>query len=397
MEYKFSDLFKWTSGKPLSPSEGLYPIYGSNGIIGYTNEGKFKNKIILGRVGAYCGSVNYCKTFFNATDNTLVTTCNEEKILYPFAYYLLKSYNLNSYSGGAAQPLITQNVLKHLKCEIPELKIQKKIASILSAYDNLIENNNKRIKLLEEQAQELYKEWFIRFRFPGHENIDFKDTPVGKIPLTFNFIAMNEVIEDYIGGGWGEENYSESFPIEAYVIRGADFPKVTLFDISSCPSRFHKINNYNQRQLKEGEIILEISGGTEEVPVGRTILVTKDLIDRFENGRVICASFCKVLRLKKEIISFIYFYYWMQFLHSSRIIDRYQLQSTGIINFKFEYFLKKGFIILPPMEIMKKFDKKIYPLLSQMNKLSLFNSHLAKQRDLLLPRLMSGKLEVKPD
>ena len=394
MEYKFAELFKWTSGKPISPSAGSIPVYGSNGIIGYTDIAKYENKIILGRVGAYCGSVAYCPSEFNATDNTLITTCDTSKILYYFAYYLLKLYNLNSFAGGAAQPLITQSILKRLKCDIPDLEAQRRIASILSAYDNLIENNNRRIRLLEQMAENLYKEWFVRFRFPGHEKETFVDSKIGKIPASFTVTTMNEVFEDYIGGGWGNDDKTEEFPISASVIRGADFPNVWRYDLSTCPKRYHKASNYKSRQLQNGDIVLEISGGTSEQPVGRTILITQDMIDRFEDGRVICASFCKLIRLKSAMISSYYFYYWMHYLYDTRIIDRYQLQSTGIINFKFESFLKKGILMLPPKDLMLLFEKQIMPLYKEINQLATQNDNLARQRDLLLPRLMSGKIEV---
>ncbi len=395
MEYKFSELFKWESGKSISISDGDIPVYGSNGIIGYTNKQKYANKIILGRVGAYCGSVSYCKTNFNATDNTLITTCNTNKILYYYAYYLLKLYNLNRYAGGSAQPLITQSILKHLKCDIPHLFVQQKIATILSAYDSLIENNTKRIRLLEQMAENLYKEWFVRFRFPGHEKTKFVESRLGKLPATFQVAYMNSIFEYYIGGGWGNDEYTEDYPIEASVIRGADFPCVWRYDLSSCPKRYHKISNYKSRLLMDGDIIMEISGGTSEQPVGRSVLVTQDMIDRFKEGRVICASFCKLIRLKKKDISPYFFYYWMRYLYDTRIIDRFQLQSTGIINFKFEAFLRKGLVMLPPMETMEKFESQIIPIIKGINKLAMQNENLIKQRDALLPRLMSGKLEVK--
>ena len=85
----------------------------------------------------------------------------------------------------------------------------------------------------------------------------------------------------------------------------------------------------------------------------------------------------------------------MQYLYDTRIIDRFQLQSTGIINFKFEAFLRKGLVMLPPMEIMQQFDNYIIPIFKEINTLATQNEILAKQRDLLLPRLMSGKLKVK--
>ena len=84
----------------------------------------------------------------------------------------------------------------------------------------------------------------------------------------------------------------------------------------------------------------------------------------------------------------------MQYLYDTRIIDRFQLQSTGIINFKFEAFLRKGLVMLPPMEIMQHFDNYIIPIFKEINALATQNEILARQRDLLLPRLMSGKLKV---
>ena len=395
MVYKFSELFSWTSGKPISPSNGVIPIYGSNGIIGYTETAKYENKIILGRVGAYCGSVMYCSGKFNATDNTLITTCDTSKIVYVFAYYLLKLYNLNNFAGGAAQPLITQSILKRLKCDIPDVSTQLRVISILLAYDNLIENNNKRIRLLEQMAENLYKEWFVRFRFPGHEKAEFESSKLGKLPSSFRVTYMGEVFDEYIGGGWGNDDLSEDFPVEASVIRGADFPKVWQYDVSTCPRRYHKANNYKSRQLKDGDIVMEISGGTSEQPVGRTVLVTQDMINRFNDGKVICASFCKMIRLKKEIISPYFFYYWMHYLYDTRIIDRYQLQSTGIFNFKFESFMKKGALMIPPKELQEAFDKQIIPIFKEINQFAIQIESLSRQRDLLLPRLMSGKLEVK--
>ncbi len=316
-------------------------------------------------------------------------------------YYLLcylqlnKSYLLALASTGGTRNALTKQMIEKLQIAVPPLPIQHKIASILSVYDSLIENNTKRIKLLEQMAENFYKEWFVRFRFPGHENVEMKNTKLGKLPYSFSITNMNSVIDYYIGGGWGNDEYSDDFPIQASVIRGADFPSISKYDITTCPNRFHKKNNYKSRQLQDGDIVMEISGGTSEQPVGRTVLVTQDLIDRFENGKLICASFCKLLRLKKEVISPYFFYYWMQYLYDTRIIDRFQLQSTGIINFKFEPFLKNGDVMLPPMDLMRNFDKHIIPLFQEINHLAKQNSLLARQRDLLLPRLMSGKLEVK--
>lgn len=326
--------------------------------------------------------------------------CDEKQVVPLYLYYYMKA-NLDYiklFGTGATFPEISGKTMGKIKVEIfKSLDVQHRIASILSTYDTLIENNAKRIRLLEKMAENLYKEWFVRFRFPGHENVEMENSKYGKLPKTFEIVKMNEVFDYYIGGGWGEEERSEGFLEEASVIRGADFPNIWHYDVSSCPKRYHKAKNYKARQLEDGDIIMEISGGTSEQPVGRTVLVTEDLLERFPNKRLICASFCKLIRLKKDVVSPYYFYYWMKFLYDTRIIDRFQLQSTGIINFKFEPFLRRGDVVLPPKEVMLAFEKQVSLCHKEMNQLAKQNSLLARQRDLLLPRLMSGKLEVKEE
>ena len=326
--------------------------------------------------------------------------CDEKQVVPLYLYYYMKA-NLDYiklFGTGATFPEISGKTMGKIKVEIfKSLDVQHRIASILSTYDSLIENNAKRIRLLEKMAENLYKEWFVRFRFPGHENVEMENSKYGKLPKTFEIVKMNEVFDYYIGGGWGEEERSEGFPEEASVIRGADFPNIWHYDVSSCPKRYHKAKNYKARQLEDGDIIMEISGGTSEQPVGRTVLVTEDLLERFPNKRLICASFCKLIRLKKDVVSPYYFYYWMKFLYDTRIIDRFQLQSTGIINFKFEPFLRRGDVVLPPKEVMLAFERQVSLCHKEMNQLAKQNSLLARQRDLLLPRLMSGKLEVKEE
>lgn len=376
-------------------NSGIYPvILGGREPAYYIDKYNHTGKaIVVSRSGASAGYVSFWNEPIFVTDGFLIEP--KDDVNYEFVYYLLKlkQSQLLGSQRGAAIPHVTPNLLYNVQAFFPPLATQKRIASILSAYDNLIENNNKRIKILEQMAENLYKEWFVRFRFPGHETTRFVPSNMGKIPSTFTLAKMQDVFEYYIGGGWGEDEYSSDFPVEAKVIRGADFPFVERGDLGTCPNRFHKESNYKARKLEPGDIILEVSGGTAEQPVGRTILVSQQMLDRF-NGQVICASFCKLVRLKKEKISPVYFYYWMQFLYETRIIDRFQLQSTGIINFKFEYFLKKGNVMLPPSEIMKKFEDLVSPIHAQIEKLAMETENLIKQRDLLLPRLMSGKLAV---
>lgn len=329
-----------------------------------------------------------------------VLTPKNKETNFKFLYYFLTQNNIVDYLHSIAEgsvstyPSIQTKDIEKIYINLPKLEFQNKIASILSAYDDLIEVNNKKIKTLNEMAQEIYKEWFVRFRFPGHEKVEFQNSILGSIPQDFKILKINDVLDDFIGGGWGEDDESSAFNTDAFVIRGTDFKNIENGILDSCPYRWHKASNFKSRQLKENDFILEISGGTAEQPVGRAIIVEKEILDRFDN-KVICASFCKLLRIKNEKIAPFYFYYWLKYLYETKIIEQFQLQSTGIINFKFDYFLRKCNVLLPPKNILDNFEKIVKPIRDKIQKLGFENDKLIKQRDLLLPRLMSGKLEVK--
>lgn len=319
---------------------------------------------------------------------------NSRFLMYYLVSPFMQKYLIMLAQGkGASRSAITKDMIEKLTIPVVDINIQTIIVNYLEVYDKLIKNNNERIKILEQMVEELFKEWFVRFRYDIKIE-SFKNSSLGKIPESFDIIKMKDAIDYYIGGGWGNDSFSEEFPVKGFVIRGADFPKVEKGDISSTPLRFHKQSNYNARKLEANDIVFEISGGTQKQPVGRSILITEELLDQFDNS-AICASFCKLIRVNEQIISPIYLYYWLQYMYETRMIDQFQLQSTGIINFKFEYFLRKGLILLPPKELMELFEKQVVLMKKQIDELAIANSNLIKQRDLLLPRLMSGKLEVK--
>ncbi len=353
MEYKFSKLFSWKSGKSISEfKNGPIPVYGSNGIIGYTDKGNFFNKIILGRVGAYCGSVEYCPKEFYATDNTLVTTCNEDIISYLYAQYLLKLLKLNSYAGGSAQPLITQSLLNHIKCDIPQIDTQKEIASILSKYDELIENNNKRIKILQQMAENLYKEWFVRFRFPGYENAEFENG----IPIGWDIAKLGNLTKISTGKCNREDAEEDGI-----------YP---LFDRSQ---EVKKSNSW----IKDCEAIIVPGEGTSFIP-------------RYYKGKFNLHQRCYCVEPIEDNIGF--------FIYQTLKMNRKYFLSvaTGatVPSLRLNNFLSLKFI-LPNIELCNRYNLIVSNLHQEKVNLDNQNQNLTKQRDLLLPRLMSGKLKVQ--
>ena len=344
------------SGKPISANEhGTIPVYGSNGIIGYTDNSKYFNKIILGRVGAYCGSVEYCPTEFNATDNTLITTCNEKLITYPFAFYSLKLMKLNNFAGGSAQPLITQGLLKHLKCDVPSIEKQKIIANILSAYDNLIENNNKRIKLLEQMAENLYKEWFVRFRFPGYEDVEFIDG----FPKEWKICRIDQLSKIKAGGDAPDDSTKE------------------ITDECSIPIYSNGIENeglygYTSKAKINKPSISISARGTVGYTCLRRVSYTPIV-------RLIC-----IIPHEEKLANWLFYY----FKRTIVIANGTSQQQITIP------MMSREKVLLPTNDLIQKFYEYSTCCLDEIDSLKAQNSNLKKQRDMLLPRLMSGKLEV---
>ncbi len=323
---------------------------------------------------------------------------DEEKIDKHFLFYLFNTANVREQIKASA----TGSTVRHtapdriysVKIELPPLPTQRKIASVLSAYDDLIENNARRIEILEEMAQRIYEEWFVHFRFPGYEKVKMVDSELGPIPEGWQVKPVGELLSYHIGGGWGKEEKSDEYPVTAYVIRGTDIPAASRIAINSCPLRFHKKSNLASRQLRAEDVVFEVSGGSKGQPVGRSLLVREHLLRAFDED-VMCASFCKLLRVDREIML-----PQLLFLHFLRIydngqIEKYQVQSTGITNFKFKFFLESELVLVPDADLQTRFDEVTVPLFRAVGVLGAKNTTLRHTRNLLLPKLISGEVSVE--
>lgn len=342
----------------------------------------------IGDVGIVPKKLNHA----NLTENAVRLTNLKLFVDAQYLTYILsqKDYKeyMESLAAGAAQAKLGIYKIEKIKINLPELSIQKHIASILSAYDNLIEVNNQRIELLEQSARELYKEWFVRMRFPNYQNTKFNKG----IPEGWKINKINENISFQIGGGWGEDKKNITYTIPAYIIRGTDIPKIKLGIPNKDIYRFHKPGNIKSRELIEGDIIFEAAGGSEGQLLGRTCYITNELLETY-GDKVIPASFCKLIRAEKKIS--LYLYYFLNYLYNTGLIETFQLQSTGISNYQFEPFLKFQEMIIPPDNLLINFHERTLLIQKQIALIGKQNQELTAIRDRLLPRLISGKLEVK--
>ena len=318
------------------------------------------------------------------TENALkITEMDESKITQNFLIYFLRSYKgqeqIKARTGGSSQPKLALTRLADVVIHTPSLFTQKEIADILTGYDDLIENNTHRIQILEQMAQAIYNEQF--------------GNSYSKNPEGWKILKLRECLKYYVGGGWGNETKSDDFSSPAYVIRGTDIPKIAAGNTSECPLRFHKDSNFESRRVEPLDIILEVSGGSKGQPVGRQYLITKELLDQFDEP-VIFASFCKLVRVNQEIVSPLQITLLFSELYHSGRITKYQTQSTGITNFKFEQFIDDVDVVIPTKAISTKFVEICEPLFEEIQKIGAMSSNLIKQRDLLLPKLVTGEIRV---
>jgi len=167
---ELGDVCKFNYGKGLPKRKrinGIYPVYGSGGIVDYNKEYYIEGPgIIVGRKGTI-GSVYFEKRKFFPIDTVFYIEENKSVYNIRFLYYLLSNLGLNRLNSDAAVPGLNRNIAYQQKILLPALDVQNKISSILSTYDDLIENNARRIQILEEMAQLIYREWFVNFEFPS--------------------------------------------------------------------------------------------------------------------------------------------------------------------------------------------------------------------------------------
>lgn len=288
-------------------------------------------------------------------NQSIIAMTTDEKILHPLYLFYNLSGRYNELRGSSdassTRGSITIKSLKKLAMLIPNIESQKNITDILIAYDNLIENNNRRICLLEKMAENLYKEWFVRFRFPGYEGVEFENG----LPKEWEYTKL-ERLANISTGKCNREDAEED---------GA-YP---LFD------RSQEIKRSNV-WLKDCEAIIVPGEGTSFIP-------------RYYNGKFNLHQRCYCVEpLEKGMGFFIYQILMMYRIYFLYVATGATVPSLRLNNFNdFKVLLPKKELCFQYNEIAEKMNDEIL-LLKNKNEL------LAKQRDILLPRLMSGKLEV---
>jgi len=376
VKIKLGDVIDFKNGKSVKKSDGIIPIYGGNGILGYTDKSNFSHTIVVGRVGAYCGSIHVEDNSCWVSDNAIAGVPKEGQDL-TYLYYVLKSLNLNSKQIGSSQPLITQSMLKDMVVDIEiDIEKQKKIANSISIIDQKIQINNQINQELEAMAKTLYNYWFVQFDFPDQNGKPYKSSG-GK--MVYHPELKREIPE-----GWGVENlfdiadvqYGYPFSTDYFNGTGEGVPVIRIRDILG-----NDITNYSTEEVEDkykinvGDVLIGMDGNFH-----MNYWIKEDC---YLNQRVVKVNSDKLpnMVLKYQIEPFI------------RLREKSVSRTT--VGHLSDKDLKAINVILPKDKYLSSIFEKFESILENIIINQQQNQELTQLRDWLLPMLMNGQVKVE--
>ena len=344
---------------------GNIPIVSSSGVSGYHDTAKVAGPgVVTGRYGTL-GEVFYIEGDFWPLNTTLYV--REYKGNDPlFLSYFLRTLDLAHQNAAGAVPGLNRNALHMLPVKVPALSIQRKIANVLAAYDDLIENNARRIEILEEMAQAIYREWFVNFRFPGHEKVGMVDSELGPLPEGWEVRKLGDACTVVMGQSPKSEYYNdkgEGLPFHQGVKDfGPRFPTDRLY----C--------TMENRVAEAGDILFSV-----RAPVGRINLTAKKMVI----GRGLSA-----IRSMSGNQAFTF----------QQLRDAFEEEDSIGGGTIFKAVTKSDMLgiklIQPEDSLVERFQAVVRPMFREIENLTARNSNLRRTRDLLLPKLVSGEVDV---
>ena len=360
-EVTIADIAILKNGKKRPTSQGTIPVYGGNGIMDYVDVYNDEYNIVVGRVGAYCGCVYLSEGKCWVSDNAISVKAKQGTDN-KFLFYLLCNQNINHYHIGGAQPLMTQDIISRIEVSIPKSEEhQHQIAIILSALDAKIENNNKINANLEAQAEALFKSWFVDFT--PFKDQPFVDSELGPIPQ-----------------GW----------------------KVgTLFDVANLHDRYRRPLSSNQRSLMAKKY--PYYGATSLMDFVEDYIFDGEYVLMGEDGSVVTEK-------GYPFIQYVWGKIWVN-NHAHVLSGKDGFPTELLIPFLKTYNIK-GLVTgavqaklnqanmaqiqipIPPKENINNISVIIKSIYKKYRLLTEENQRLAALRDTLLPKLMSGEIDL---
>lgn len=342
-----------------------------------------KGDIVIARTGATTGYAKRIRENYDAVfASYLVRIRVNAKYDSRYVGFIIESESYKHFIqqniGGTAQPQANAQVLTSFPIPLPPASTQRKIAAILSAYDGLIENNSRRIKILEEIAATIYREWFVEFRFPAHENVKMVESELGLIPQEWD-AKFSDYVDFKEGPGLRRWQYrDEGIPflnIRTLVDNDIDSSKLQYLDPDEVQTK------YSHFLLSPNDHVVSSSG-----TLGRIVTIQRDHLPLMLNTSIIR------MRAKTENVG-----PWQlkHFLKSDYFQRQINALATGTAQKNYgPSHLKHMKIVAPDSALGRKYEELVSPLEELLGVLVIKNANLRSTRDLLLPQLISGELDV---
>lgn len=351
-----------------------------------------KNDIIIARTGATVGVNLFIKNDLTSVfNNGLIRIRANEKICNPlFLYYNFRTTNyfgfIESISGGTStQPNMQINALLSYEILLPPIEIQNIIATTLSSLDNKCELLNNQNRTLESLADSIFKKWFV---LPIKMAVD-----EGVLIKGFTKAKFEKWINETVGGEWGKDNPEGDFTKPVKCIRGTDVADLNTGIPQKTPVRFVKEQKFKNIEPQNGDLILEISGGTENQSTGRVCYINDDIKKLF-NYPLVFSNFCRMLRIKRHDYSY-FVYCYIQYLYNQDEFFNLENGSSGIKNLDYKALLFELEYPMPNEDLVLEFHKVVEPLFKKINQNKLQITTLSSLRDSLLPKLMSCEATIE--
>jgi type I restriction enzyme S subunit len=383
-EYKLSDLMELKYGKDHKHlADGSYPLFGSGGIMRYVEKSIYEEESILIPRKGTLSNLFYVNEPFWSVDTMFWSKIKQDKVLPKYLYYTLKTYNLAELNVGSAVPSLTTEVLNKVDVTIPNIDTQTAIAEILSSLDDKIELNNKINQELENLAQTLFKQWFIDFEFPNENGEPYKssggemvDSELGEIPEGWEVYSMDELLET-VSKTYPLKKVSEVVFLNTGDIQDGKFLHKNFFNPQNLPGQAKK-------SISQNDILF-----SEIRPANKRFAYVY-----FDSSQYVVSTKLMVLRSKVEMNSlFQYFYLTQQ--ESIKHLQQLAESRSGTfpqITFSEVSTIK---IALPDFDLVNTFvEIALKPYYDNQFHIKEENESLVNLRDTLLPKLISGELEV---
>ena len=349
-EVKLAEVIKFGNGKKKPDTDGNIPIYGGNGILGYSSDSNYEDEtIIVGRVGAYCGSVYYENNPIWVSDNALSAKPKDDNHT-RFLYYFLKHAQLNQHAGGSSHPLVTQTLLNSLEYNFcTDITEQKAIAEVLSSLDDKIDLLHRQNKTLEELAQTLFRQWFIE-----EAKDDWKASTLGEVISIFDSkrVPLSKMKRDKLKDG-------------------------ILYPYYGAAKIMDYINDY----IFDGEYILMGEDGTVRTDDGYPIL-------QYATGKFWVNNHTHVLQAKEPYSNYFIWSYLLEKNIDEIVTGAVQpkINQTNLKSLDFPKY---------PLNKVLQFNEQADTLLEKINQNKQQIKTLENMRDTLLPKLISGEVRIK--